>query len=184
MVRRLPDADEAVRILRGLRPKPPRRPPPPLGRALAPYVKGLESRFGAGPQLKARWREIAGETLARRTEPVRVIKGRAGASGVLEVKVDGAAATLLQHQAPELLQRVNLFLGADAVGRVRIVQGPVRPPAGEATSRPGRATLRPLSAAEEAALAASLADAPDGPLKTALERLGRSVLRRERDPPR
>ena len=38
----------------------------------------------------------------------------------------------------------------------------------------------PLDAAKEAALAKSLADAPDGKLKDALMKLGRGVLRRSR----
>lgn len=183
MPRRLPDLEEARRILGEKRTRPPRRAARPLGGSLSPYLKGLESRFGAGPLLKARWREIAGEILSRRTEPVRVIKGRAGASGVLEVKVDGAAATLVQHQAPDLLARVNLFLGEGAVGKLRIVQGPVRVSAAASANPVADAKARrrttPLSAAQEAALAESLADAPEGPLKKSLERLGRAVMRQE-----
>jgi hypothetical protein len=49
--------------------------------------------------LQARWREIVGETLARRTEPVRVIKSRTGEGGTLELRVDGPVASLIQHQA-------------------------------------------------------------------------------------
>lgn len=178
--RRLPDLEEARRILGEKRTRPPYRAARPLGGSLSPFLKGLESRFGAGPLLKARWREIAGEILSRRTEPVRVIKGRAGSPGVLEVRVDGAAATLIQHQAPDLLDRVNLFLGDGAVGKLRIVQGPVRPPAsgpGGAPPGPARRLRAPLSAAQEAQLAEGLSEAPDGPLKSALERLGRAVLR-------
>ena len=177
--RRLPDLEEARRILGEKRTRPPYRAARPLGGSLSPFLKGLESRFGAGPLLKARWREIAGEILARRTEPVRVLKGRAGAPGVLEVRVDGAAATLIQHQAPDLLARVNLFLGEGAVGKLRIVQGPVRPPAtADAAGAPlVRRRNAPLSAAQEAQLSAGLAEAPEGPLKAALERLGRAVLR-------
>ncbi len=176
-----------MRILSETRTRRPPRPPPHLGGSLTGYVKGLESRFGAGPLLKARWKEIAGEILSRRTEPLRVIKPRGTAPGVLEVKVDGAAATLLQHQAPELLARVNLFLGADTVGKLRIVQGPIRTPVsdgGPVAGAVARRSKRPLSAGEEAELAAGLANCPDGPLKRALERLGRGLMRREREPPR
>jgi hypothetical protein len=80
--------------------------------------------------LKARWREIVGETLARRTEPVRVIKSRTGEGGTLELRVDGPVASLIQHQAPQITQRLDLLLGKGAVTKLRIVQGPVkaRPP--------------------------------------------------------
>ena len=91
----------------------------------------------------------------------------------MRIRVAGPAAAIIQHQAHEILARVNLFLGADAVQKLRIVQGPlqVAKPAAPPRRRP------PLDAAEEAKLAADLADAPEGKLKTALLALGRGVLR-------
>jgi hypothetical protein len=184
MPRPLPTAREAIDILKVKRTRPVHRPPPTAGRSLARLVKALDERFGQGEGgLKARWREIAGEALARRTEPVKLVKGRSGQPGALEIRVDGPAATLIQHQAPEILERVNLFLGQGAVGRLRIVQGPVRPAAEtpQAAARLGvrRRKPPPLDAAAEARLQAELAQAADGPLKTALLRLGREVMRRE-----
>jgi hypothetical protein len=76
---------------------------------------------------------------------------------------------------------MNLYLGEGHVTRLRIVQGRVRPPpAAEAAARAAQARRRraqPLDAAEEAALEAGLARAPEGPLKQALLRLGREVIR-------
>jgi len=69
---------------------------------------------------------------------------------------------------------VNLFLGADAVQKLRIVQGPLH---AHAEPAPKRRRSQPLDAAEEAKLAQGLADAPDGKLKSALLALGRGVLR-------
>ena len=181
MARSLPSSAEAARILAQRRTRPPRRPPAPAGRLLGPYLKALEERFGpgAGP-LASRWREIVGETLARRTEPVKLIKSRTGTGAVLELRVDGPAAALIQHQAPEILARVNLYLGAEAVSRLRIVQGPVRASAaanGPAAAAKARRRSGPLDAAQEAELAGGLAAAPDGPLKDSLMKLGRAVLR-------
>ena len=125
---------------------------------------------------------MAGEALAARTEPVKLVKGRNGHAGVLEIRVDGPAAALIQHQAPEILARVQLFLGEGAVDKLRIVQGPVRhklsavSPGVQAVKGRRRAQT-PLDAAEEARLRDELAAAPEGPLKTALTRLGREVLR-------
>jgi hypothetical protein len=181
MPRRLPSLEETQRILAERRTRPPRRAPPPVGRGLGKFLKALEDRFGQGPDvLRARWREIAGEALATRTEPVKLIRSRAGGAGTLEIRVDGPAAALIQHQAPELLARVNLFLGAGSVAKLRIVQGRVSAPAGpSATVRPRRLKNRPLDAAVEAELQDGLAKAPDGPLKHSLLRLGREVLRRQ-----
>ncbi len=184
MPRSLPSVEEAGRILAAKRTRPPRRPPPVAGRALTGLLKSLDERFGRGPEgLKARWREIVGETLAQRTEPMKLTKGRAGQGAALELKVDGPAAALIQHQAGDILARVNLFLGEGAVERLRIVQGVVRRPAAEASAKAAQARRRrvqPLDAAVEARLEESLARAGDEGLKGALRRLGREVLRQPR----
>lgn len=176
MPRRLPTTEEALRILAEKRTRPPRRPPPPAGRALSGYIKALDAKYGQGVGgLSARWREIVGPEIARRTEPVKLTKGRNGGPSSLEIRVAGPAAAIIQHQAHEILARVNIFLGAEAVQKLRIVQGPLRrvdPP-------PPRRRSPPLDAAREAELSAGLADAPEGRLKDALAALGRGVLRRE-----
>ena len=177
MARRpLPSPEEALEILRRRRTKPQRRPPPPAGKSLAPLIKELETRFGHGPAaLQSRWREIVGETLARRTEPVRVIKSRTGEGGTLELRVDGPVASLIQHQAPQITARLDMLLGKGVVTRLRIVQGPVKAAAAPAATRPRRKP--PLDAALEKQLSDSLAEQPEGGLKDALLKLGRGVLR-------
>ena len=153
------------------------RPPPPAGRGLAKLIRELDEKFGQGPgALQARWREIVGAEVAKRTEPVKLTKGRNGAPSSLEIRVAGASAAVIQHQAHEILARVNLFLGADAVQKLRIVQGPLRH-APEA-AKPARRRPQPLDAAAEAKLMKGLEGAPDNALKTALASLGRAVLRR------
>jgi hypothetical protein len=182
MVRPLPTAQETARILAAKRTRPPRRTPPPAGRPLGKLIKALDERFGKGEGgLQARWPEIVGEALARTTEPVKLSRPRGGAGAVLELKVGGAAAALIQHQAPDILARVNLFLGEGSVAKLRIVQGVVKPRA-SSTSPAQRANARkraqPLDAAAEAELEAGLAPVGDDKLKAALRKLGREVLRR------
>jgi hypothetical protein len=180
MPRRLPSPEETLRILATKRTRPVRRAAPTAGQRLGKLMRDLDARFGQGPDaLAARWREIVGESLATRTEPVRLSRQRGGAGAVLELKVAGPAATLIQHQAPEILQRVNLFLGAGAVERLRIVQGALRRGAAgpKSTGAPRRRSAAPLDAGLEAELEAGLARAAEGPLKSALRRLGREVLR-------
>jgi hypothetical protein len=178
MPRPLPTAAEAAAILSRKRTRPQHRPPPVAGRGLRRLLKDLDEKFGQGPgALQARWREIVGVDIAKRTEPVKLTKPRGGGPSALEIRVAGASAALIQHQAPEIVARVNLFLGAGTVNKLRIVQGPLRNLTGPATKPPRRRTT-PLDAAQEAELAKGLADTPDGPLKTALLSLGRGVLRR------
>ncbi len=181
MRRRLPTAEETVRILAARRTRPPPGAPPVAGRALAPTLRVLDSRFGQGSDaLLARWREIAGADLALRTEPTRLIKSRQGGGATLELRVEGPSAAIIQHRARDVLDRVNLFLGKGAVEKLRIVQGPLRGApkrraAAVAASR--RRFAIPLDAADEQALTVQMAPFPDGPLKAALTRLGREVLR-------
>jgi len=177
MARDLPSENETREILSRRRTRPMPRPAPPAGRALAPLIRELDEKFGRGAgALEPRWREIVGDQLARVTRPQKLTKGRAGAGGTLELRVAGPAALLVQHQSADILARVNLFLGPGAVDKLRIAQGPVKPPTAVAASTRGaRRRIDPLDAAAEAELARSLATAPDG-LKAALASLGRAVL--------
>ncbi len=173
--RQLPTAQEAMRILGEKRTRPQRRPPPPLGRSLTATLRVLDAKFGQGSgALIARWREVVGVEIAKRTEPVKLTKGRNGGPSSLEIRVAGPSAAIIQHQAHEILARVNLFLGAEAVQKLRIVQGPLQRPSAPMQTRTRRP---PLDAAQEADLAHDLAAAPEGPLKAALLALGRGVLR-------
>ena len=182
MSRRLPTAEETLRILGTKRTRPAHRAPPPVGRKLTPIIKMLDEKFGKSEgALHARWREIVGEALGAHSEPIKVIKNRSGGGGTLQLKVAGAMAALVQHQAPDILARANLILGAGAVDKLRIVQGPVKPPTTAvdpaAKVRARRSRIRPLDAADEAALEAGLEDVPNERLKGALRTLGREVLR-------
>jgi hypothetical protein len=176
MPRSLPSQAEAAAILAARRPRPAPRPPRHAARGLAATMKALEAKFGAGSgDLKSRWREIVGESIAARSEPVKLVKLRTGGA-TLELRVAGPVAALIQHQAPLILDRLNLYLGEGAVARLRIVQGPLTRTAPRAAA-PIRRASPPLDAAAERKLADELAATPDGPLKAALLRLGREVLR-------
>jgi len=181
MPRSLPSQAEAAAILAARRPRPAPRPPRHAARGLSPIIKALEAKFGPGPSdLKSRWREIVGESLATRSEPVKLVKARSGGA-TLELKVAGPVAALIQHQAPLILDRLNLYLGEGAVSKLRIVQGPLSPraarPGAAKTVPPVRRARPPLDAAAERKLADGLATTPEGPLKDVLLRLGREVLR-------
>jgi len=181
MTRSLPSLEEAARILAAKRTRPPRRPPPAAGRAVTRAIKGLDARFGHGVEgLAAHWMEVVGKALAARSEPGRLIRSRVKDGATLELRVEGPSSVLIQHQSPDIIERVNLFLGAGAVTGLRIVQRPlVRGKPGD--PKAARATrLRhkaPLDIGDERRLADELAAFSDGPLKRALHRLGREVLR-------
>lgn len=179
-MRRLPSPEEAAEILKRRRTRPARRPPPSAGKSVARLVRTLDRQFGpTAGQLQGRWREIVGETLWRVTEPVKLVQPRgakAGTGATLELRVDGPAAAIVQHQGEDIIERVNLALGSGQVAKLRIVQGLVRR---SAHALPAR-RRPPLDAALEAELTKGLEAAPDGPLKSALLKLGRAVMREGR----
>lgn len=188
MKRPLPSIEESIRILRTTHTKRAPRAGPSVKKQVQPLLKSLEAKFaaaddGAG-RLQARWPEIVGDSLSKLCEPVRIIKGRARdgkpAGGALEIRVGGAYAPLIQHQSATLIDRINLFLGAGAIARLRLVQGPLTQPA--RTPPPPRP--QPLTAADELRLQQAVADIGDGKLKNALLRLGRAVVQREKTGPR
>lgn len=180
MKRSLPSLEEVARILSAKRTRPPRRPPPAASRAVTRAIKGLDARFGQGVEgLAAHWTEVVGKALSARSEPGRLIRSRVKPGAILELRVEGPSSILIQHQAPDIVQRVNLFLGAGAVTGLRIVQRPLVKGQGRPTL--GRSSLgrnrTPLDVADERRLANDLESFADGPLKRALHRLGREVLR-------
>jgi hypothetical protein len=141
-----------------------------LSEAVAGVVAPVSNRRGyAIANLRAAWTEIVGGRYADCTEPERIDwpRGDQRAPGVLRVRADGPRAVLLQHELGQLVERVNGFFGYDAVGSVRLVQGPVVRQGAVPAEQP---------AVDEARLADALAGVADDSLKAALSRLGRGVL--------
>jgi len=122
--------------------------------------------------LARRWRDIAGEALAAHTQPVSLTlpKG-ASEGGTLTLKADGGAALLVQHHQREIIARANGLLGAGAVATIRLVQGHVA----QEVRAPKPAAPR-LSAAEDAAVAASVAGVSDEELRKRLAGLMRHAV--------
>ncbi|MEI9905792.1 MAG: DciA family protein [Asticcacaulis sp.] len=181
MTRQLPSLEESVRILRTTHTRRAPRTGPTVQKQVQPLLKSLQAKFeaaddGAG-KLKGRWPEIVGESLSKLCEPVRVIKGRAGTGGSLEIRVGGAYAPLIQHQSATLLDRINLYLGAGHITRLRLIQAPLT----QASRTPAPPRPQPLNAAEELRLQQTVADIGDARLKNALLRLGRAVVQREKN---
>jgi len=134
--------------------------------------KALRRRGFVETAVVTRWADIVGDALARDAAPerIRFPRGR-HAGGVLHVRVDGASALELQHQAPVIVERVNAFFGYPAVARLALVQAPL-PPRDEPAPRRVPAAL---DAGSEAALAGEVDGVADDGLRAALLRLGRAI---------
>ena len=145
------------------------------GRIINPVAA---KRGFATSDLIAAWPDIIGQRFAGSTRPERITwpPQDPDAPGVLVLKVDGPTAVLIQHELDQVVERVNDFMGYRAVGRVRLVQGPVGP-AGAAT--PGTVEQPTLAEDRQAELDQALSDVePESELRRALNRLGRGVFDR------
>jgi len=99
-------------------------------------------RFGfVQSGIVTRWAEIVGPKYAGVSTPesIRFPPGKK-AEGVLTVTVKGAHAAMMQHIAPEIVERVNRFFGYAAVARLNLKQGRVA----ERPSRAAPPSLRPV----------------------------------------
>src|SRR4051794_4833376 len=146
----------------------------PLGGAVARLARPIVAKGGGLlARLKAEWPAIVGAELAAATWPSGLSR-----DGVLKLRVASGQALEVQHRTPLLIERINLFLGREALARIVLVQGPLP----LAAPRPARSPPQ-LSAAEMRALDDQLEAVTDPGLRDALARLGRSVvgaLRRSR----
>lgn len=66
------------------------------------------------------WADIVGEMWAARTTPIGWTPARAGRAAELKLAVLPGEALLVEHETPALLSRINGFLGAGAIGTIRI----------------------------------------------------------------
>jgi len=141
----------------------------------------LKKRAGISIGLVQSWEEIAGPRLAGHSRPEKIQWPRRMHEddpfepATLIVACEGMAALHLQHEAGEVINRVNAFLGFNAIGRVKILQKPVL----SQKARP-KPVPRPLSEAEKAKLARTVGKIEDDGLRASLERLGATILRQKR----
>lgn len=116
----------------------------------------------------SRWGEIVGARYARVSMPesIRFPQGKR-AEGVLSLVVTGAHAPMMQHIAPEIVDRVNRFFGYPAVVRVAIRQGEIK--------RVAKTAPPPSLAPLTEAMGDSLRGIADPELKAVLESLAAGV---------
>ena len=159
--------------------KPKTGNPVPVGDIVGGVIDPvLRRRAGISMGLVNSWEEIVGPRLASHTRPEKIAWPRQRNEddpfepAVLHIACEGFAALALQHETGEVIARVNGFLGFAAIGRVRIVQKPVR-----TAERSRRPAPRPLSEAEGRRLAQTVSGIEDDGLRAALARLGASIKR-------
>ncbi len=161
-------------------PKPFRRPRGGEARALADLMpeigRAAFRRFGfVQSSVVSRWDEIVGPRYAAVSAPdaIRFPIGKK-ADGTLELVVEGAHATMMQHVVPEIIERVNRFFGYNAVAKIKMRQGIVTKsdPRPKAIAPP---SLKPIPME----LGESLRNISDPELFAVLESLAKSLAKQD-----
>lgn len=144
----------------------------------------LRKRGFVKAEIIRQWQDIVGPELAPLCQPVEIRFPRLAArEGVLTLRASGAAAPLIDMEAPRLIDRINQFYGYQAISRLKITQSAGKNmPAGGKKS--GLAALmedespspRPVSAHKQAELNNRLKDIEDPDLRDALAGLGHKIL--------
>jgi len=132
--------------------------------AVGAYVPGVtraafEAHGFPSASILSDWPDIIGAEFADITCPERLVWPRGAepcadeeggakrrtqhrrAGATLVLRVDGPRSLEVQHIAPQLLERINIYFGYRAVSQLRIVQGPVHHEAAR-NNRPAAATAK------------------------------------------
>src|ERR1700726_3541461 len=143
----------------------------PLSVLLSDVFSDAYAKQGfAARELVMRWAEIAGPELSAHCEPLKIqwprpVEGQPQEPATLVLRVDGPMALEIQHGSDVILQRVNRFLGWNAVGRLARRQAPLsRRNAQKAPAAPDAKAV--------AEVAETLSSVEDEDLRAALARLG------------
>jgi hypothetical protein len=152
-----------------------RSSPKPLAELVSICVADVFARQGfMSCEIVTHWDDIAGAEIAALAEPIRMqwVKSRdqdEAPPATLVLRVDGPAALEIQHMCGVILERVNRYLGWQAVDRVVLRQAPLA-----RRRRPPRPKIDDGAAA---AIAAEMTGIADDRLRTALGRLGAAIKR-------
>jgi len=138
-----------------------------VGVAVSKLAAPIVVRRGGGilVRLKSEWPAIIGQDWAAVSWPTAL-----GRDGVLKLRAASTAALELQHRAPLLIERINVFFGRLVVTRLVLVQGPL-----PLDSPPSGAGSRLLAVGETDFVHNGLSGIADPQLREALARLGRAV---------
>jgi hypothetical protein len=156
----------------------------PLGDFVGSLVEPVLAQHGfSESSLIADWPEIVGANIARGCRPIKLSwppraprrdPGRPAEPATLVLRVEGAAALEIQHNAAVIIERVNAHLGWSCVARLAFRQGPIEEAAPSVRRR------RPAPSAEATSKArAAVAGVESDELRDALARLGALAIQEE-----
>lgn len=130
-------------------------------------------------RISMEWPQIAGDYLAERAFPIdlKMRKTRNGLEATLVLGVSSAFAPEVQYAAPQLLERVNTFIGRRLIKDIRLVDADINNTSSQTRLRKSpEKQQRPLPAEKQKALSSDLNDIDDPELREALSRFGTAMM--------
>lgn len=133
----------------------------------------LGQRGFAGTDVLEYWNDIVGENLSQGIRPEKLtFEKDTRTNGTLHVKsAGGAFAILFEHQKQKVIERINVFFGYPAVGRIKITQGKLT-----LKKQPIQKPKKYISDREKDILKAKVADIDDRELRTLVYQMGLTRL--------
>lgn len=153
----------------------------PVGALMHGLTKRALGKHGfSSAALIEEWHNVIGPELAATCQPVKLgFPPRQRDGGTLHIRADSGTALELQHLEPQIIQRVNAFLGYAAVARLTYIQAPLsqrQMDARQAKKTPASPIVTPPM---PAATAKEIAAVDDPDLRASLERLGAAIRQSE-----
>lgn len=149
----------------------------PLSALLGSAINDAFAKQGfASRELVTRWTDIAGAHVAAHSEPLKIqwprpVENQPLEPATLILRVEGPMALEIQHTSDVILERVNRFLGWNAIGRIALRQAPL-------SRRPAPKRRKAPDPADVSRIQADLDVVEDAELRTALARLGAMIKRK------
>lgn len=151
-----------------------------LSKHFREITKAAFARHGfAQADVVANWEAIVGSDLAKVSAPERIRWPRGAGEeaqkqgGTLIIRAAAGRALELQYEASRITGRINSFFGYGAIAAIKVMQ----------SQQPAASSAGPPALPEKPVCEQSLASLDEGPLKAALERLGRGVAGLSRSSP-
>lgn len=139
----------------------------------------FSKKFVALGRILNNWDDIIGSELAVKAQPVKIHYRKPKdksekPQATLDIATTSADATTLHYQKDLILARINQIFGDNWVTAIRFVHLPAN------TVEPAYKRLAPLKEEDIAAIHAVLEGIEDEEIRIRLEKLGQSILRKEK----
>ncbi len=147
----------------------------PVGLDMRFLAKNVLGKRGfSNVDLIAHWRDIVGETLSEGVKPDKITYPKnERINGTLCVRVQGGAfATMFEHQKNIVLDKINTFLGYQALSNIKILQDNQIELKSKAVNLP----QQPLTEAQHKKLLERTADIKDEQLRQQMYEIGKKLF--------